>query len=71
MKCQQSTIPKQSWKSRTGLAVQLLGLCAFTAEGAGLVPGQGTKIPQAERLLLPNIKTAYETTVMKIVFSWF
>ena len=24
-----------------------LGLCAFTAEGLGSVPGQGTKIPQA------------------------
>ena len=29
------------------LAVQWLGLCAFTAEGAGSFPGQGTKIPQA------------------------
>ena len=26
---------------------QWLGLCAFTAEGAGSVPGRGTKIPQA------------------------
>ena len=26
--------------------VQWLGLCAFTAEGSGLIPGQGTKIPQ-------------------------
>ena len=29
------------------LAVQWLGLCAFTAEGSGLIPGWGTKIPQA------------------------
>ena len=29
------------------LAVQGLGLPAFTAEGAGLMPGQGTKVPQA------------------------
>ena len=29
------------------LAVQRLGLLAFTAEGAGLIPGRGTKIPQA------------------------
>ena len=29
------------------LAVQWLGLCAFTAEGPGSTPGQGTKIPQA------------------------
>ena len=26
---------------------QWLGLWAFTAKGAGLIPGQGTKIPQA------------------------
>ena len=30
------------------LVVQWLGLCAFTAEGQGSVPGQGTKIPQAK-----------------------
>ena len=29
------------------LVVQWLGLCTYTAEGAGSVPGQGTKIPQA------------------------
>ena len=29
--------------------VQGLGLGAFTAEGAGSVSGQGTKIPQAVR----------------------
>ena len=29
------------------LAVQCLGLHAFTAEGAGSIPGWGTKIPQA------------------------
>ena len=28
------------------LAVQWLGLCAFTAEGPGLIPGWGIKIPQ-------------------------
>ena len=28
------------------LVVQWLGLGAFTAEGPGLIPGQGTKIPQ-------------------------
>ena len=31
------------------MAVQWLGLCAFTAEGWGSIPGQGTKIPQAKR----------------------
>ena len=30
--------------------VQWLGLCAFTAEGMGSVPGQGTKILQAMQL---------------------
>ena len=29
------------------LAVQWLGLHAFTAEGPGSISGQGTKIPQA------------------------
>ena len=29
------------------LVVQWLGLRAFTAEGSGSIPGQGTKIPQA------------------------
>ena len=32
---------------RNSLVVQWLGLCAFTAEGLGSIPGQGTKIPQA------------------------
>ena len=32
---------------RTSLAVQWLGLCPSTAETPGLIPGQGTKIPQA------------------------
>ena len=29
---------------RFSLVVQLLGLCASTAEGTSLIPGQGTKI---------------------------
>ena len=29
------------------LAVQWLGLRAFTAEGTGSIPGRGVKIPQA------------------------
>ena len=32
---------------RTSLAVQWLRLCASTAEGAGLIPGQGSKILHA------------------------
>ena len=35
---------KSSWDS---LAVQWLGLCASTAGGMGLIPGQGTEILQA------------------------
>ena len=30
----------------TSLAVQWLGLHAFTRRGTGSIPGQGTKIPQ-------------------------
>ena len=37
----------------SSLATQWLGLCAFTAEGLGSIPGQGTTIPQASR---PKIK---------------
>ena len=32
------------------LAVQWLGLHAFTAEAVGSIPGWGTNIPQAARL---------------------
>ena len=31
------------------LAAQWLGLCGFTAEGAGSIPGPAAKIPQARR----------------------
>ena len=34
---------------RNSLAVQWLGLHAFTAEGPGSIPDWGTKIPQAAR----------------------
>ena len=34
-------------KEENSLAVQWLGLWASTAGGLGLIPGQGTKIPQA------------------------
>ena len=33
--------------SGNSLAVRWLGLHTFTAEDTGLIPGQGTKIPQA------------------------
>ena len=32
--------------SGTSLVVQWLGLCTFSAEGQGLIPGGGIKIPQ-------------------------
>ena len=37
---------KKQQQSENSLAVQWLGHGAFTAEGAGSIPGQGTKIPQ-------------------------
>ena len=37
----------RKWGSGTSLAVQWLGPRACSAEGAGSVPGRGTKIPQA------------------------
>ena len=43
----------------TSMAVQLFGLCAFTAKGPGLIPGQVTKIPQAiQRGQKPKAKQA-------------
>ena len=47
----------ESWQSKTirntkggnSLAVQWLGLCVFTAEGPGSIPGRGSKIPKAAR----------------------
>ena len=39
--------PKKKKKEKGNfLVVQCLGLCAFTAEGLGLIPGWGTKVPQ-------------------------
>ena len=41
------------------MAVQWFGLCAFTAKGPGLIPGQVTKIPQAiQRGQKPKAKQA-------------
>ena len=40
----------QVWlKCVYSLAVQWLGLRTFAAEGMSLIPGQGTKIPQAAK----------------------
>ena len=37
---------RNKWKGGNSPALQWLGLCAFTAEGMGSIPGRGTKIPQ-------------------------
>ena len=42
-----SRLGSRFWILGRSLVVQWLGLCTFTTEGAGLIPGQGTKIPQA------------------------
>ena len=34
-------------EQENSLVVQWLGLCTFTDEDLGLIPGWGTKIPQA------------------------
>ena len=41
------TLKKKKDKPGNFLAVQWLRLCAFTAEGTGSIPGQGTKLLQA------------------------
>ena len=43
--------------TRNSLAVQWLGICAFTAEGLGSIPCWGTRIPQAARCGPPKKKT--------------
>ena len=40
------------------LAAQWLTLCASNAGGVGLIPGQGTKIPQAMQLSKKKKKKA-------------
>ena len=40
-------ISVKSLSPGNSLAVQWLGLCAFTAAGLDSIPGQGTKIPLA------------------------
>ena len=47
------------------LAVQWLGLLAFTAEGAGSVPGWGTEIPQAK---LCSAAKKKETNLLILIF---
>ena len=41
------TMKEKNWGN--SFAVHWLGLCTFTDEGEGSIPGQGTKIPQDTR----------------------
>ena len=50
-----------SRSARNYLVVQWLGLCAFTAKGLGLIPGWGTKIPQAMQLSQKKKKQQQKT----------
>ena len=49
------------------LVVQWLGLHAFTAEVAGSIPGQGTKIPQAARRGQKKKVISYITCILPIL----
>ena len=44
--CKLCSLPLRIWRGNS-LAVQWLGICAFTAESPSSIPGWGTKIPQA------------------------
>ena len=50
-----SPVPKSN---ANYLAVQLLGLYNFTAEGRSSIPGHGTKMPQAMKYGPPKKKNA-------------
>ena len=56
-----SLLKKKKKKKGNSLAVQWLGLHAFTAKGTGSVPGWGTKIPQASRGQKKQNKTKEQT----------
>ena len=60
--------------------IQWLGLCAFTSEGAGSIPGRGTKIPQAmwcrqkkekkiNRQVLCLVFILYSATLLSALFN--
>ena len=51
-----------SRSARNYLVVQWLGLCAFTTKGLGLIPGWGTKIPQAMQLSQKKKKKKQQKT---------
>ena len=50
---------------RNSLVVQWLGLSAFTAKGAGSIPGRGTKIPHAAQCGQKNKK--YKIQIVNIL----
>ena len=45
--------------------VQWLGVCSFTAEGPGSIPGQGTKIRQAVQWVKEKKKLHFLVLILK------
>ena len=62
---------KKEYNTGNSLAVQWLGLRAPTAEGVGLIPGQGTKIPQATRRGQKKKKKKKRSTIHGIRFNLY
>ena len=58
--------PLKKCTTRNSLAVQCLGLRAFTAEGAGSIPGGETKTPQALQLGQKKKKKHYKTYLIAV-----
>ena len=56
---------KKNWVN--SLVVQWLGLCAFTAEGVGLISGWGTK-GDASHVVQPKIKRIFKKKKITIIF---
>ena len=54
-------------KMGNSLAVQWLGLCSFTVEATGSIPGRGTKIPQAVQRGQKKKKIKNRTTGTSLV----
>ena len=55
---------------RDPLAVQWVGLRTFTAKGAGLIPGWGTKIPQATCVCVCVCALSRFSCVRPFVTQW-
>ena len=53
------------------LAVQWSGLRTFTAEGAGSIPGRGTKVPQAVWYSQKNYPLKAVYRIIKIILNGF